>query len=311
MYEPKSGASRVVTLADVFADFRRARTLAPSTVLNYTVLLDRCLSDWLSRPIQEITKQEVAQRHFDLSTDAPKQANVVMRVLRALMNFAACKYEDEKGFPLVKVNPVKYLSLARAWNKEGPRKVYIKDAQLEPWFRAVNNLKSCSARDFLILLALTGLRKGELASLEWIDVDLDDAVITVRDTKNGEDHSIPLSDYALKLLSDRRARARRLGSYVFPGRGRSFISANGSLADPVRLATGLDFTLHDLRRTFITVAHTLDFSPYTIKHLANHKAQNDNDVTFRYIQKNPGRLRKPMQQITDYFAEKSNGALYH
>jgi len=39
--------------------------------------------------------------------------------------------------------------------------------------------------------------------------------------------------------------------------------------------SGVTFTLHDLRRTFISAAEAMDISMYTIKCLANHKTGND------------------------------------
>lgn len=45
--------------------------------------------------------------------------------------------------------------------------------------------------------------------------------------------------------------------------------------------SGVHFTVHDLRRTFITVAESLDISAYALKSLLNHKMSND--VTAGYI----------------------------
>ena len=63
-------------------------------------------------------------------------------------------------------------------------------------------------------------------------------------------------------------------------------------------ATGITFTLHDLRRTFITVAESLDIPAYALKRLLNHKMSND--ITAGYIITDVERLRMPMQRITDY-----------
>ena len=60
--------------------------------------------------------------------------------------------------------------------------------------------------------------------------------------------------------------------------------------------SGVEFTLHDLRRTF--TAESLDISSYSLKRLLNHK--NSNDVTAGYLVIDVERLRKPMQQITSY-----------
>ena len=56
--------------------------------------------------------------------------------------------------------------------------------------------------------------------------------------------------------------------------------------------------VHDLRRTFITTAESLDIPAYALKRLLNHKMNHD--VTAGYIIMDVDRLRKPMQKITDY-----------
>jgi hypothetical protein len=58
------------------------------------------------------------------------------------------------------------------------------------------------------------------------------------------------------------------------------------------------FTIHDLRRTFITIAESLDISAYALKRLLNHKMNND--ITAGYIISDVERLRPPMQKITDH-----------
>jgi len=64
------------------------------------------------------------------------------------------------------------------------------------------------------------------------------------------------------------------------------------------------FTLHDLRRTFITAAERLDIPAYALKRLMNHK--DPNDVTDGYIIFDVERLRVPMQKITDFFMDQFN-----
>ena len=62
-------------------------------------------------------------------------------------------------------------------------------------------------------------------------------------------------------------------------------------------ASGVMFTLHDLRRTFITMAESLGVPPNTIKRLVNHTMRND--VTAGYIVSDIERLRGPMELIAD------------
>jgi len=67
--------------------------------------------------------------------------------------------------------------------------------------------------------------------------------------------------------------------------------------------SGVVFTLHDLRRTFITVAVSLKISAYAVKRLVNHKMSRD--VTSGYIISDVERLREPMKRISKYLIEKS------
>ena len=54
----------------------------------------------------------------------------------------------------------------------------------------------------LIVLAVeTGMRLGELLKLQWSDFDEQDRILSIRDTKNGEDRVVPLSITAFDILS--------------------------------------------------------------------------------------------------------------
>lgn len=129
-------------------------------------------------------------------------------------------------------------------------------------------------------------------------MDLKAKTLTVLDTKNHESHTLPLSNFLYELLSSRSQK--RSNEYVFPGTG-----AAGHIIEPrkqmgnVTKFSGIHFTVHDLRRTFITIAEGLDISAYALKRLMNHKMSGD--ITAGYIVTDVERLRKPMQQITDYF----------
>jgi len=312
--EDRRAAALQVTLGQAFEAYRKARSsLKPKTLYDYGRMLEVAFGDWQGRPVVKITKDLVATRHQKLTAKhGPGYADNCMRFLRAVINFAQYAYEDPEGRPLLPDNPVRRLSHTRAWNRPKRRSSYIKPDQLKPWFETVLALKAdpdntewVAVSDWLQLTILTGLRRTEGLSLRWDDVDLVNRTLTLHDTKNHEDHVLPLTDYLLELLQERAAHRQpdpdtgQLPEYVFASYGR-----RGHLHDPrkplaqVVKASGVEFIPHDLRRTFITIAEGLDIPAYALKRLLNHKMRQD--VTAGYIVTDVERLRRPMQQITDF-----------
>lgn len=69
----------------------------------------------------------------------------------------------------------------------------------------------------------------------------------------------------------------------------------------VTRASGVEFTLHDLRRRFLIIAESLDIPHYALKCLANYR--DSSDVTAGYIVADVERLRQPRQRITDFILD--------
>lgn len=297
------------TLEDAFEEYLKARhTLKSSTIKSYRQNIEVGLKDWRRSPLQTITKDMVADRHARLTHDSgPGYADMVMRTLKAIWNFAAGLYEDENGESILPSNPVQRLSKTRAWNRNKPRTTLIRPRQLPGWFEAVEQLRrepwpstGKTVGDYLVLVILTGMRRSEAASLAWSQVDLKDRSLTLTDTKNRSDHTLPLSDYLYELLSARRAnRADDTERFVFPGSGRTgHIVEFRTYMNRVTQQSGVTFGIHDLRRTFITIAESIGVSTYALSQLANHKLGHS--ITRDYIVIDHERLREPMQRITDY-----------
>lgn len=321
-----------ITLRDAFEDFKKARKgLKPKTLYDYERFLKVAFADWQERRLVEINREMIQRRHTKLGTErGPAYANLAMRFLRGLFNFAIARYEDPEGGSLIPDNPVERLSRTRAWYPTQRRRRVIKAHEMPAWFAAVDALRVAeglpdgsgrpsaegTVADFLLLCLFTGLRREEAMSLRWEQVDLDDRTLVLPDPKNREPLLLPLSSFVVALLRRRRdyaeahtppAAERWRTAFVFPGSGR-----RGHLVEPRKTvervveASGVAFTTHDLRRTFITVAESIDLPYYAIKKLVNHKMGGD--VTAGYIADDVDRLREPMQRITDRLLALANQA---
>lgn len=283
-----------VTLKEALNTYFETRTLKPSTIRDIQQAF-KGFEDWANKPLSSITREMISKRHHALGEQSPARANLAMRYLRAIFNFAIAHYTDKEGQPFIADNPINRLSQTRAWYRVDRRETVINPHQLKPWFEAVRSLSNEVARDYFLTIILTGLRRTEAMDLTWSDVDLARQTLTVRDTKNHRDHTLPLSEYLLNLLKARKTSAT--GEYVFQtskGRMQNLRYAQESVIKN----SGVNFTIHDLRRTFATIANSLDIPAYTVKMLLNHKMSGD--VTAGYIIADVERLREPINKITAY-----------
>ena len=120
----------------------------------------------------------------------------------------------------------------------------------------------------LVLLYLTGLRAGEALRLTDADVDLDAAVLRVRDTKFGKSRLVPVAlDVVARLRACRAVVARHFGPrapdapfFPAPSGGRYSITALQTAFHHVLIAAGLprwsggrSLRLHDLRHSFVAI----------------------------------------------------------
>ena len=150
--------------------------------------------------------------------------------------------------------------------------------------------------DLILLLIYTGLRLDEALSLKWTDVDFENKEFTAFNTKNGKDHTLPMTDATEDLFRNRFA-LHGTKKYVFPSPvdKRQHMTASRVFAR-VSNHVGFDFTAHDLRRTVATVASELNYDINSIGLVLNHSRGT---VTSRYIQGDPERLRKILTDIQD------------
>jgi integrase len=288
------------TLQELLDDYLRTHDLKPKTRLDYERFTRRCLHDWLSMPITKITRDMVQERHIEISKDHPAQANVTMRVLRALFTYAIAVYEDDRGKPLLTVDRLRH---ARLWNKVQRRERVIRPDQLAAWYQAVMKVRS-DARDVLLIEVFTGLRHSEAMGLRWEDVHFDNGTVMVRDTKNRTSFMLPMTTY-LRHILNQRFDETGTGTFLFPGGGKSgHITDIRDSITAVITDSGIPFSEHDLRRTFETIAESLDISYYTLKKLLNHKTGND--PTAGYIITTAERLREAAQLVADKLAALMN-----
>lgn len=276
--------SHPLTLQAIFDEYLAARRLRQDSVDSYRKIARLYLSDLMPLAINKITPGMCLERYVKLRNDkSPSKANDALRVLSMLFNYAAAVHE------MVLPNIRKPVVIAGAYQKTPARSSMLDERTLRRWFDSLKP-RPLHYRVMLFLAVTTGLRRAEIERLKWRDIDITEALIVARETKNHRDHILPIGEGLTTVLRRYWEVLDRPGPScdVFgarPDRWTNLASRKG----------GFKFSLHALRRTFVSLGVLVTGNISLVKRLVNHASSNVTE--FHYVRFIDHDLRKAMQKI--------------
>lgn len=326
-----------LTISEVFAQYRnhlmgRSKPAKPNTL----AVLDKAenrLSEWAGLRVKDLTGNEILRKFDEIASRARTAAEQTFRwinvAVRHAIEIEAGNAQTQQRQPSLSYNPFSILKVQKkfrtrseledSYKAKGVRNPLSPKDTLGRFLTALHNKRSFNRLgcDYLLLTVLLGARKEETASLCWREVlteeearttsyvDLENRMIRFFDTKNRNDHELPICDATKRILEDRRdivndneKRADKR-KWVFPA--RSSRSKIGHYSDSKSLRENLcqeaaivKLGMHDLRRTFGRVAEELT-SYAVVKKLLNHR--NTTDPTERYANPDQDRVYEALQRI--------------
>lgn len=130
------------------------------------------------------------------------------------------------------------------------RERFLSDAERNSLIAACTQSTSTFLYPVVVLALSTGMRRGEIMSLRWPQVDLVQGRILLHDTKNGSSRAIPLTGFALALFQD-LSKVRRIDSnLVFYGKDpQKSVDLKKPWTTAIERAAIPDFRFHDLRHS--------------------------------------------------------------
>ncbi|HTV24304.1 MAG TPA: integrase arm-type DNA-binding domain-containing protein [Polyangiaceae bacterium] len=307
--DPRPGAATpgTWTVQAAYDEYLRGRE-GTATDHDMRARLARYLSDWASRPLAEITRDECVARHAKIAADVKaraktkratgaKSANATIKDLRAVWAYVS----DITELPPDPTRKIRLLGEAKVHHD-------IPIASLPAWWAATGKLASPIRRGMHRVALLTGLRPSNVARMRraWLHLDEPgrERVVIPRSemkTKKGPEFVLPLSSAAAAILREVLAFGAALhpGSpWVFPSR-----ALDGTvipMASVREKAVALrDATGHALRHLWKTCARNARLPEVSIELLLDH-AQPAMAAAYGSLAEQFERLREDAETVSEY-----------
>ncbi|MEI2735400.1 MAG: site-specific integrase [Rhodoblastus sp.] len=167
--------------------------------------------------------------------------------------------------------------------------------ELEALLKAFGQCRNKTVRRVFLFALATGMRRGEVLSLVWSDVDLVSATAHLPLTKNGEARTVPLGPEAIAVL---REVIRQWPKQTSPS-GQVFpLSANSLKLAWQRVKCRADIVglrFHDLRHEAISRFFELGLTVPEVSLISGHK---DTRMLFRYTHLRPEAVAEKLKALT-------------
>jgi len=232
--------------------------------------LRAALAAWKEAPAAAFAQADAVQTLDAVKAErGPIAANRLRAVARACWGWAT-----KRG--ALAVNPWEATPRPA---RETARERVLTDAELGALWNVAGTLDAPWS-GILRLLVLTGQRRGEVAGMQWDELDLGAAAWSLPGsrTKNHNPHSIPLPAEAVAVLGE--VKRRRGAVLVFEGARGTVPSGFGKMKArlDVQLAKAakevgrkaMPWTLHDIRRTVATGFQRLGVRLEVTEAVLNH-----------------------------------------
>lgn len=304
------------TFIEVYEAYKKTKTYTSKTLTGYDQCINAYVKDWHDKPLVDIKDEDIKERHKLISLRSEAQADYCMRVVRAMFNYAMHEFKNLDGKKVIEDNPVDILKHQRLWNDVARKQTRLTKTEISALYEVLERYRSApdssdfmlAVCDFVEFALFTGLRKTELLKLEWSRVNIDDQFFYISKTKNGDRLELPLTDHLLTILERRRLASTN--DYVFQADNEyGYIREPRKCIDKICGACKFEFNLHDLRRTFTSIAELNKVGSYVLKRLLNHKTKRD-DVTGGYTIFTAEELRGPSEEVQNVFLESMGLPLY-
>lgn len=244
--------------------------------INVKHLISAFKNSYLSQITPAMIEEYKADR---LQNVSPASVNRELACLKHMYSMAI-------EWEMIKSNPAKMVKLLK---EPSGRIRYLKPEEVNAL------LDECAdhIKPIVVVAINTGMRKSEILSLKWRDVDLENKKITIINTKNNESRVIPINKTLYNELAPLLKNSK--SEYVLLGKdGCPIGDFKKGFTSALKRAKIEDFRFHDLRHTFGSQMVMQNVNIRTLQQIMGHKTIK---MTMRYSHLSPEYVQEAMNKL--------------
>lgn len=252
--------------------------------------LEHALSPHIDEPLEELSRVDLQQVIDKKAKTAPVAANRIRAGLSAFIGWCWRRGYVDSNFALATTRAA----------REIPRERVLAILELQAIWSAAGQIGDVWG-PYLKLLLLTAQRRGDVAKMEWRDVDLENKrwQIPGTKTKNRRPHTVHLSEQAIAILTNLAEARTSEQELVFSTTGTTPISGFGRMKSRLDEVSGVhDWRLHDIRTAFATHLADRGFDESIVDRVLNHVASASSASTVARVYNRAERLQDRAEALT-------------
>ncbi|SPP92755.1 site-specific integrase [Bradyrhizobium vignae] len=276
-----SGVLKTVKLVDLMIRYRAEVTPKKRG----GKIEDSVLAQMLRDPICKLPLSQLGTTDFARYRDR-RLACVAPTTLKRQLNPIQHMFEVAKrdwALPITN-NPIKALRFSAKMRMRTRR---LRPGELHRLLKATRLCRNRAIAQIIQFALATSMRRGEIADMQWKDLDLKRRLLTIPVTKNGHARTIPLSNDAVKALPRRCSIEGRVFSMTGNAIHLSW--------DRITERAGIDdLRFHDLRHEAISRFFELGL---TIPEVATISGHRDATMLLRYAHATSSAVFKKLNRV--------------
>ncbi len=244
------------------------------------------------RKLTDICKADIVRYHEQVCAEiSPITANRCLSMLASIFNRAVM-------LELIVKSPA---SGVKKFYEGESRDRYLNDDELRRFVHVLQqNIENRQVKAIFLLLTL-GLRKMEVLSFRWSNIDLDLKRVYIPDPKNRKPRYVALNTQAHALLEKMHKEREPGVDWVFPSNAECghLREIRRTFAFILEKAEIREFRLHDVRRTMASHLINSGASIYEVKEILGHQDLKSTQIYARLATASIARTSEIMSNKID------------